>query len=233
MDIISATMSFIMVITIYLIISEIFTVLFRLTGMTQEKARFQVISMLTGSGFTTSESELITNSKTRRRLAKITMIFGYSFTVTIVSMIVNIVIGLPQAEIKSIWAVLLIIAPFIGIIICLFKVTSVRKIFENMIENIASKLITNQGINSIMILESYGNSVMAEVHLKLVPKILEEISLADAQLNAKHGIKLILIKRKGQMITEIVGDTKVMLNDKVIVFGNYKTIRQIFQKELN
>ena len=67
----------------YMAIAEVFTVLFRLTGLTREKARFQVISMLTNSGYTTSESELITQSKVRRRLARLTMLFGYSFTVTI------------------------------------------------------------------------------------------------------------------------------------------------------
>ncbi|MFA6709555.1 MAG: hypothetical protein WCR79_07675, partial [Fusobacterium sp.] len=59
--------------------------MFRLTGMSEDKARFQVISLLTNSGFTTSESELILKSKKRRSLAKIIMIFGYTFTATIVS----------------------------------------------------------------------------------------------------------------------------------------------------
>ena len=61
---------------VYLVIAEIFTMLFRFTGLPEEKARFQVISLLTGCGFTTHESELFLNSKGRRRLARYTMLFG-------------------------------------------------------------------------------------------------------------------------------------------------------------
>lgn len=37
-------------ILVYILINEIFTVLFRLTGLTEDKAKFQVTSMLTNSG---------------------------------------------------------------------------------------------------------------------------------------------------------------------------------------
>ncbi len=43
--------------------------LFMLTGLPERKARFQVISILTNTGFTTGESEVITSSRRRRRLA--------------------------------------------------------------------------------------------------------------------------------------------------------------------
>jgi Trk-type K+ transport system membrane component len=51
---------FLLSIVIFLIVVEVITVLFKLTGLSEEKARFQVISLLTGSGFTTKEAELIT-----------------------------------------------------------------------------------------------------------------------------------------------------------------------------
>ena len=85
-----AILMFVFLILIYILISDIITVLFRLTGLTEEKARFQVVSLLTNSGFTTNESEIIVSSKVRRKIAKATMLFGYAFTVTIVSTIVNI-----------------------------------------------------------------------------------------------------------------------------------------------
>ena len=43
--------------------------MFRLTGMSEDKARFQVISLLTNSGFTTSESELILKSKKKKKFS--------------------------------------------------------------------------------------------------------------------------------------------------------------------
>ena len=58
MHIYSALILFSLIILIYLIITELFTILFRFTGLPDERARFQVISLLTGCGFTTKESEL-------------------------------------------------------------------------------------------------------------------------------------------------------------------------------
>lgn len=102
MDITGSIILFVVFIIVYSIIIETFTVLFRLTGLTQEKAKTQVISLLTNSGFTTSESEVILHSRKRRKLAQLTMMFGYSFTVIIVSVVVNIFLTLSRTEVKSI-----------------------------------------------------------------------------------------------------------------------------------
>ena len=84
MNIYLALLLFSFIILLYWVITELFTFFFRLTGLPAEKARFQVISLLTGTGFTTRESEIILSSRLRRRLARITMLFGYVFNVTIV-----------------------------------------------------------------------------------------------------------------------------------------------------
>ena len=51
MEIVGSIILFMIFIFAYLIIVEIFVVLFKLTGLSGEKARFQVISMLTNSGY--------------------------------------------------------------------------------------------------------------------------------------------------------------------------------------
>ena len=58
MSIYAATSLFSMTILIYWVITELFTMLFRFTGLPDERARFQVISLLTGCGYTTKESEM-------------------------------------------------------------------------------------------------------------------------------------------------------------------------------
>ena len=59
MNIYLALSLFSLMILVYWVISELFAMLFRFTGLPDEKARFQVISLLTGCGFTTHESELL------------------------------------------------------------------------------------------------------------------------------------------------------------------------------
>src|SRR3954470_5183154 len=77
--------------SIYLVIIiaviEIFVILFRLTGLKVEVSRFQVISLMTGTGFTTGESEVILGHPFRRRLGIFLILFGaFSFAVIISSL---------------------------------------------------------------------------------------------------------------------------------------------------
>ena len=59
MNIYMALTLFSLMILLYWIISELFTILFRFTGLPDEKARFQVMSLLTGCGFTTRDRKSV------------------------------------------------------------------------------------------------------------------------------------------------------------------------------
>ena len=89
---------FSIIIILYWVISEVITIVFRFTGLPDEKARFQVVSLLTGCGFTTRESEMVLSTKERRHIARITMLFGYVFNITIVSILINIILSLKESQ---------------------------------------------------------------------------------------------------------------------------------------
>ena len=108
MNIYAAFSLFSLIILLYWVITELFTIIFRFTGLPDEKARFQVISLLTGCGFTTRESEMILSSRRRRRLARITMLFGYVFNITIVSAFINVFLSLKVAQVEDYMLVVLI-----------------------------------------------------------------------------------------------------------------------------
>ena len=78
------------VITIYMLLIEIFSVALKLTGMAESKIRFQVASLFTGTGFTTTESELITNNEKRRKIAVACSYTGHIFSVVIMSLVINV-----------------------------------------------------------------------------------------------------------------------------------------------
>ena len=99
MNIYAAASLFALLILLYIIISEVFTMLFRFIGLPEEKARFQVVSLLTGSGFTTRESEMIISTKRRRRLARITMLFGCVFNISVVSAFINVFLSLKLTQV--------------------------------------------------------------------------------------------------------------------------------------
>ncbi len=90
MSIYMAITLFSFIILLYWIITEAFTLLFRMTGLPDERARFQVTSLLTGCGYTTKESEMFLSSRSRRRLVRMTMLFGYVFNITVVTALINV-----------------------------------------------------------------------------------------------------------------------------------------------
>ena len=100
MHIYTALSLFSLTILIYWVITELFTILFRFTGLPDERARFQVISLLTGCGYTTKESEMFLSNRRRRRLARITMLFGYVFNITIVSAFINVFLSLKLSQVE-------------------------------------------------------------------------------------------------------------------------------------
>ncbi len=230
MNITSALILFIFLALVYVSIIEIFTILFRLTGLTYDKAHFQVISMLTNSGFTTQDSEAITSSKVRRKLAKLTIIFGYLFTVIIMSSVVNIFLSLSNSEMENIWSSLIVIMFAIWAIYSINRFKKVRVFFDRHIEKIGNKIMFGENSNPIVLLDIYGDNVMAEISLSKIPPVLDNVKLKNSGLKEKFKIQLILIKRDEKTLSILNGEEHLKQDDIVVVFGNYKNIRQLFER---
>ena len=75
-----ATVVFVALIS--LVITRVATIAFVLTGMSHEAARFQARSALTGTGFTTGESETVVSHPVRRRIVMVLMLVGGAGIVT-------------------------------------------------------------------------------------------------------------------------------------------------------
>ena len=77
--------SFLVVISLSLLVIRIASVALVHTGLSREAARFQAHSAFTGVGFTTSESEKIVSHPVRRRIVMTLMLFGNVGIVTAMS----------------------------------------------------------------------------------------------------------------------------------------------------
>jgi hypothetical protein len=184
---------FVLFVIIYIVISDIITIFFRLTGMTEEKARFQVISLLTNSGFTTRESEAVVSSKLRRRLARATMLFGYAFTVTIVSTTVNFFMSLGRSELNY----LIVQLPVLLIVLVAFNLLRrsafFKTKFDSWIEKIGNKIMFGENANSVLLVEDYGETVVAHILLHQVPEILKETPLSESVLRSDYNIMVMMV----------------------------------------
>ena len=226
---IGALIMFVLLIIFYIIISDIITVFFRLTGMTEEKARFQVVSLLTNSGYTTQESEAVVSSKTRRRLAHGTMLFGYTFTVTILSATFNVFMSMGRAELSSLFVafpslILVLVAFFF-----LRRAKFIKTRFDRWIETLANRIMFGKNANQVLLVEEYGEMVVAHIYLHTVPAELENTTLAESGLGSKYQLMVMLVKSPDGEAQQAKADTVLHPEDTIMVLGKRSTIWDVFE----
>ena len=228
MPIYSAFMLFSLIIILYTMISEMFIILFRFTGLDREKASFQVVSLLTGSGFTTAESELVTSSLQRRRLAKITMLFGYVFNITFVSAFVNVFLSFKQTEITNfLYDVAIPIAIFILLVIVL-RIPQVTAFADKTLERVISKVFRDREYNPLTVIDNVGGKTLAGITLKHLPESLKDKKMADNGLKKDHAIIVLLVEDANGVPNDVHASTVLHENDRITVLGDYNTICRIF-----
>ena len=229
MNIVPALLLFSLVILLYWVITEMFTFFFRLTGLPTEKARFQVISMLTGTGFTTRESEIVMASRRRRRLGRATMLFGYAFNVTIVSAFINVFLSMKVIQVGYQFFGFLIPLGTVALIFICMRVPKIHAWGENLLQRIADRAIyRRETFNAVMQLDSIGAETIAQVTLRHIPEEYQGLSLAETRLSAETGILVMLVEHKGGKTMAARAGTVFEIGDKLTVFGNYKTICKTF-----
>ena len=226
MNIYSALSLFSLIILIYWVITELFTILFRFTGLPDERARFQVISLLTGCGFTTKESEMILSNKRRRRLARITMLFGYVFNITIVSAFINVFLSLKVAQVGSFFAGILIPIAAVAIIFIFMRV---RAWGDRCLQRFVDRyFVREETFNSVLLLDYFGSDSIAQITLKHIPEEYRGLSLAETGLRANTGILVMLVEHPSKKAEAARADTIFEVGDTLTVFGNYTTICKAF-----
>lgn len=221
---------FIIFVLIYIVISDIITVLFRLTGLTEENARFQVISLLTNSGFTTRESEAIVSSKVRRRIARATMMFGYAFTVTIVATMVNFFTTISKDELSTLIKTIPLLIFIVVLFYALRTSTMIKTKFDKRIERIGNILMFGSKSNPVVIVEDYDDMVVAQIYLRIVPDILKDTKLSQSTIRTEHDIMILMVKNPYGDAKQANPDTIVKKNDIIMVLGKRNVIREIFEK---
>jgi len=79
-----AVATLLIVILLSLLITRVATMMLTQTGLSQESARFQARSALSGVGFTTSEAEAVVNHPVRRRIVMVLMLLGSAGVITVI-----------------------------------------------------------------------------------------------------------------------------------------------------
>lgn len=229
MSIYVALSLFSIIILLYWGMSELFTILFRFTGLPEEKARFQVMSLLTGCGFTTRESEIIISSRGRRRLARVTMLFGYVFNITIVTAFINIFLSLKVTQVEHVFQGIFLPMAVVVLVFTALRMPGVRAWLDNFLARLAGKVLRQGQENAVLLIDYIGQDSIAQVMVRHVPEYLQDVTLAESGLRAKENLLVMLVERGGKKPAPPTAVTIFRDGDKLTVFGDYRTICRAFE----
>jgi hypothetical protein len=202
---------------------EIFVILFRLTGLKVEVSRFQVISMMTGTGFTTGESELILGHPIRRKLAIFLILFGaFSLAVIISSISQFLSEGLRTMEVALVAG---------GVLVIYF---------------VLRLSIVQQGLSRFFNREMKQNVELADLPVRdlfflskedtvLSLHIYKESSIYGKTIQAfdyeEKDFVVLFIKRGDVKLRKNLYNTTLHEGDELFLYGTEKVIHEVFERD--
>lgn len=222
------------VISVYMFVIEIFSVAFKLTGLATSKIKFQVASLFTSTGFTTQESELITNDDRRRKIAVACAYTGHIFSVVIMGLVINVFFSFTSSvEFKNWYFIIFFVALGLFALMILLKIPPINKRFQKLLENIAINISKRRReANIITILDYYGRSAVVEVVLNKLPYFAKDVSLYEMGLTKKYSFILLSIRRGNRRVS-VSKDTMLAKGDVIVTYGHINDIREAFVNSVN
>lgn len=185
-------------------------------------------SLLTGCGFTTKESEIILSSPSRRKLARAIMLFGYVFSVSIVSAVVNIVLSLRQSEIEKLFWELPVLLALLVALALLKRIPKVRRFSEKLFSRLAERIFyRKKGENRLLLLDYISSSAIAQIDLFTTPTELLNVPLRNSGLRQEN-ILIMLLRRSGKDARPMSPDECFLDGDTLVVCGPLKSIEKRF-----
>ena len=215
----------VVLVAIWLIV-EVLSIIFRVTGLDLRKARFQVISILTHTGFTTRESELIAQHPLRRRLASALMLVSYLAQVSLISLLLNMI----SQNVNQLFYVGAILMAGIVLFLILTRNKYVSSRLDKIIEKFIARRFTQKAktrsVDQVLkISPEYG------VYEILVDSesVLSGKALKDAKLNERF-IHVLKVDRGAATVDFPHADYVVRDGDVLIVYGKIKSIKALALK---
>jgi len=213
----ATTIAILIMLTVMIV--RIAGVIMRLTGLPESIARFQALSALTGTGFTTGESEMIVNYPIRRHVLMGLMIIGHLGLVTLAS---TLIIAMTNAhadeESLLVQALTIIIAIAVVLVLTLFKS------LDNMMCGFAEKVLlktTKLGEGSSRtILQLDNNYGVFEL------PVTDNSSLEKTIEKQSENFKILGVRKSPDLrFVTLPTKDKISQGDIILCFGDEQTYK--------
>jgi hypothetical protein len=212
-----AALSIFVLLSVSIFIVRVAAVALRITGLTDNSARFQALSAFTGTGFTTSEAETVVNYPIRRRIVSLLMIIGNLGLVTVLATLVVSLVhtdGEPGAVIvQLIW-----LLGGLALLWFLMLNGTADRIMCSFISNILEST-TYLGRRSFHRLVQVGDGYSVCEH-SLGPREVAEGPHSLALRLAKLDLRLLAVRRvSGGLAFDLSPEFQINAGESLVVFG--------------
>jgi len=202
---------------------EILSIVMKLTGLELSKARFQIISILTHTGFTTRESELIVQHPVRRKIASILMIVSYVAQITLITLLFNVLTNAPKNVLSISIAVACMILFVIAVTQSRYLSERFGRITEKLLKNKIKKMNSGGRIEQLLNLSPDFSiyELIVDTDSFICNKTLSEVHLKQ------HFIQVLKIDRGSEVIDFPTAGTQVFAGDRMIVYGKVDALTKM------
>lgn len=223
-----AIVSLLLVVLISILVTRVASIALTHTGISREAARFQARSAFTGSGFTTTESEMVVNHPIRRRIVLILMLLGNAGIVTAVSSLILTFVHTGEGYSLTLRIIVLVTG-----LVVLWSIAYSKWVDQKLSTVIdkALKRFTRLDVTDYAsLLHLAGEYRLAEIKVQ-AEDWLSGQSLQESRLS-EEGILILGVKKPdGRYIGTPTGSTKIVPNDVLIAYGQISRIQELDQRK--
>lgn len=223
-----AAISLVFIVLLSVLITKVATIALAHTGLSIESSKFQARSALTGSGFTTSESENVVNHPVRRKIIMLLMLIGNAGLVTVISSLILTFVA-SESKLSLIVSISIIV---VGIVAIWWVGQSklVDKFLSRIIRNALRKYTTLNVRDFSALLHLSDDYRIVELYVKKNDWIANK-TVAETKLG-KEGILILSIQRHNQdFIGAPTVSTQIFVNDVVTIYGKASACEMIDNRE--
>jgi hypothetical protein len=215
------------VLTVWMLILWLGAIALEATGMERKKARFQALSALTGTGFTTREAEDIVGHPRRRLIATWLMFLGsVGIILFLLIFLVLILAGVKPTQPTSPVLIILSALPPIALIV-LFWIGVLDKLATKIVNWMKRSAYFTAELSTREIIHQAGDYSIARLTIgRKAPEAGCEIS--DTSL-AKHNITILAIERGDKTLAFPEAKETVLAGDHLLCYGETAQISRAIQ----
>jgi hypothetical protein len=202
----------------WLLIWWIGSILLESTGMERSRARFQALSAISGTGFTTSHAEEVVDNPRRRHIVSYLMIIGNAGILSfIIAVIVYVRSGLTLPSREVIIATVCTII-FLVLIIRFGLIDKITSLLTTRMER--ARIKSRLRIAQIF----YSNYDLTIMKLRTFGAFTGEVDTPDIAALQSKGLNVIAIERGKKLMKYPEPEIKITAGDLIICSGDINTL---------